>query len=494
MINLERYIKIDRENTFPVYLQIAESIITLIQQGILPARVRIQTSRDLSDKLHVHRKTVVTAYNELLEQGWLQSKPRKGIFVSPVFPTLTPIHITQNTQLMQDLAETANFDIGYGPERLLIRSNTQSAYHYIFNDGFPDARLAPLDALVKEYQSLGKLKLSRRLLMYSAKEGSLKLRQTLANEFRQTRGMPVTAENILITRGAQMAIFLTASLLIKPGDVVIVGEPNYFLANLMLKRLGAELVGVPVDDNGMDVAQVEEICKGRPVRMIYVIPHHHHPTTVTLSPERRLKLLAIAEKHRIAVIEDDFDFDIQFEGEPVLPIASIDRTGNIIYIGTLSKILAPAIRIGFIVAPKNLISLLAQHRFLIDMQGDNLLEETINLLYQNGTIHRHIKKIRRVYKERRDLMCSMLYKLGDRISFKVPDGGMSIWLQFKGIDTMTVAKAAAQSGLFICDGKKHNTSKKDFNSICLGFASMNSSELEQALSILNRSVMKITKG
>lgn len=91
-------------------------------------------------------------------------------------------------------------------------------------------------------------------------------------------------------------------------------------------------------------------------------------------------------------------------------------------------------------------------------------------------------------------MCSMLYKLGDRISFKVPDGGMSIWLQFKGIDTMTVAKAAAQSGLFICDGKKHNTSKKDFNSICLGFASMNSSELEQALSILNRSVMKITKG
>jgi GntR family transcriptional regulator/MocR family aminotransferase len=468
--------------------------MALIMKGLLPAGVRIQPTRELSGHLGVHRKTVVAAYNELLAQGWLQSRPRKGIFVSNISPTIKPTPLTRASQLPSIYADNANFDIAYESQEVLIRKSGLPGYKFILNDGFPDVRLAPLDALLKEYHSLGRLKLSRRLLSYSAKEGSLNLRQMLANDLRETRGMPVTDENILITKGAQMAIFMVASLLIKPGDNVIVGEPNYFLVNLMLKRLGAKLIGVAVDDEGMDIKQIEDICRQRQVRMIYVIPHHHHPTTVTLSPERRLKLLLLAEKYRIAVIEDDYDFDIHYEGEPVLPMASIDRSGNIIYVGTLSKILAPAIRIGFIVAPKNFISLLAQHRFMIDMQGDNLLEEAIALLYKNGTIRRHLKKIRRVYKERRDLACNFLEReLEDIVSFRVPDGGMSLWLKFNGVDTQSIANAAAQNGLFICNGRKHNTSEKNFNSICMGFASMNINELEQALTILTRSVTKIMK-
>jgi GntR family transcriptional regulator / MocR family aminotransferase len=131
--------------------------------------------------------------------------------------------------------------LGTTPRVCWLKARRHQRTNMFLTIRFPDVHLAPLDALLKEYHSLGRLKLSRRLLTHSAKEGALNLRQTLANEFRETRGMPVTAENILITRGTQMAIFLTASLLIKPGDAVIVGEPNYFLANLMSKRLGAEV-------------------------------------------------------------------------------------------------------------------------------------------------------------------------------------------------------------------------------------------------------------
>jgi GntR family transcriptional regulator/MocR family aminotransferase len=491
MIDLKQHVRISKNTATPVYLQISEHIIALIMKGVLPAGVRIQTTRDLSQQLGVHRKTIVAAYNELLAQGWLQSKVRKGMFVSNIFPTVKPIPLAPATPAYPDYT---NFDVGYESEDLLLRKSGLHGYKFIFNDGFPDVRLAPLDSLLKEYHSLGRLKVSRRLLSYSSKEGSLNLRQALANDLRETRGMPVTAENILITKGAQMGIFMAASLLIKPGDAVIVGSPNYFLVNLMLTRLRAEVLPVPIDDQGIDVDLVEEMCKRRRVRMIYVIPHHHHPTTVTLSPERRLRLLALAQKQRIAIIEDDYDFDIHFQGEPVLPMASIDRSGNVIYVGTLSKILAPAIRIGFVVAPKSFISLLAQHRFMIDMQGDNLLEEATALLYNNGTIRRHLKKIRRVYKDRRDTACNLLqHKLGDHVSFKTPDGGMSLWIKFNGVSTQAVAQAAALNGLFICDGKKHNTADKDFNSICIGFASMNNNELEQALTLLARSVAKITR-
>jgi GntR family transcriptional regulator/MocR family aminotransferase len=479
MINIERYIVVTDESDVSIYLQIADRIAELISNGILSPGVRIMPTRELSSRLKVHRKTVIKALDELLEQGLLVTKPRKGIFVAPQH-----LQASNSSHEHKSFSKNVNFALRFSQEETLVRKIDAKQFQFAFNDGFPDVRLAPFDLLIREYSTLAKRKLSRKLLSYSAKEGSANLRRALADNLRQTRGMPVTADNIVITKGAQMAIYLVASMLLKPGDNVVVAGPNYFLVNHLFHRLG--------DDHGMKVEQVETMCRKMPVRLIYVIPHHHHPTTVTLSMERRLHLLSLADRYKIAVIEDDYDFDVFYEKEPVLPLSSIDRNGNVIYIGTLSKIIAPSIRVGYMVAPVEFNRLMAQHRFVIDMQGDNMLEEALAALYKSGAIDRHLKKIRKVYRERRDFVSDYLkQELAAYISFTLPIGGMSIWAKYQDVQSSDVSAIAARKGLFICDVTKHNYRNKQVNAFSLGFASMSVQELEHCLAIFGSAVKRL---
>ena len=219
--------------------------------------------------------------------------------------------------------------------------------------------------------------------------------------------------------------------------------------------------------------------------MVYVIPHHHQPTTVTLSPDRRIRLLELAAKYRFAIIEDDYDYDFQYAGRPMMPMASLDSTGNVIYIGALTKSLAPAIRVGFIVAPEQFIRAATWLRKSIDTQGDSLIENAIAQLYKDGTIARHIKKSVKLYKERRDNFCDLLKtELGRHISFTIPEGGMSVWTTFLKSNLPVVAAKAFKKGLIISDGTDYDTEKTKYNSVGLGFASLNFKEQEKAIEIL----------
>jgi GntR family transcriptional regulator/MocR family aminotransferase len=311
------------------------------------------------------------------------------------------------------------------------------------------------------------------------------LRQTLADFLCDTRGLSITADNILITKGAQMGIFIASSVLINPNDNVIVGVPGYNMANITFQQLGANLNYVSVDSAGIDINAIEKLCKKKKIRMVYVIPHHHNPTTVTLSPERRMHLLRLAAKYRFAIIEDDYDYDFHYSSKPIMPMASHDSKGNVIYIGTLTKTFAPAVRFGFIVAPREFIQTVTHFRKNVDTQGDSLMENAIAELYKDGTIVRHIKKSVKLYKERRDHFCDWLQKeLSDHISFKVPDGGMSVWTHFLNHDLKKIASNAFNRGLIIKDGTDYDTGKQKFNAVRLGFASLNFKEQIQAVKIL----------
>jgi GntR family transcriptional regulator / MocR family aminotransferase len=165
---------------------------------------------------------------------------------------------------------------------------------------------------------------------------------------------------------------------------VIIGEPGYVTAALTFQRAGAILNRVPVDDYGINVEAIEKLCKRKKIRFVYLIPHHHHPTTVTLSLERRIRLLNLASQYKFAIIEDDYDF--HYNSSPILPMTSLDQRGNVIYVGTLSKTLVPAVRIGFLVAPKDFIAEATAVSRSIDFQGDSLLEIAIAELYRSGFI------------------------------------------------------------------------------------------------------------
>jgi GntR family transcriptional regulator / MocR family aminotransferase len=236
----------------------------------------------------------------------------------------------------------------------------------------------------------------------------LRLREALAAMLSATRGLAVDPSSVLVTRGSQMALALVARALTRPGDAIAVEHPGYRPAWEAFRMARAEIVPVRVDEHGVDVEALQRVIARRSIRAVYVTPHHQYPTTVTLTAPRRLALLQLAAQERFAIIEDDYDHEFHYSGRPVLPMASADAAGLVIYIGTLSKVLAPGLRLGFIVAPDDLIERLVAYRSFVDLQGDPVLECAIAELFEDGLIQRHVRKMRRIYRARLEILAAAL--------------------------------------------------------------------------------------
>jgi GntR family transcriptional regulator/MocR family aminotransferase len=479
----------------PLYLQLESEIIQLICGGILKPGQALPSSRDLAQSLKVNRKTVVATYEELSAQGWVETRDRSGVYVSGDLPETSARTITQKSKKTIRGQQPA-YSLIRRPSDVATRTDPGLEINvpgmpsplYRIDDGFPDPRIAPIEELVREYRRFGKSRLAKRLLMYGPEQGSYRLRVEVANFLNRTRGMQVTEKEILITKGTAMAIYLTTQLLISTGDTVFVPEPGYLDANQTFKLAGADLVYIPVDKEGMDVDRIEQLCKKKVPKMIYIIPHHHRPTTVTLSAERRMRLMNMARNYGFALLEDDYDFDYHFASSPLLPLASLDMGRHIIYVGSFCKSIAPGIRIGFMVAPEVVINEAAALRKLIDRQGEQLLEEATAELLISGDIYRHIKKSHKVYQERLDNTCRLLHEqLGEFLTFDKPNGGLAIWATYrKNISAAAVALNAGNLGLKISDGRNYffqpNTSRShDF--IRIGYSSLDETEMAAAIDI-----------
>jgi GntR family transcriptional regulator/MocR family aminotransferase len=483
MLPFKTLIQTDKSLKLPVYQQIANRLIGLIQEGILKPGLFLPGSRILALQLELHRKTVIAAYDELVSQDWLIAVPRKGVMVAANLPVIRPRSFLKAASPYGSEASFPFHSIPTVPVPSPPPTNTTTL---IVNDGFPDARLAPLNAWVRECRSVIESPRYHRLLMYGNATGSEALRREMLTYLTNTRGLNITVDNVMITRGAQMAIYLAAAMIIKKDDYVIVGSPNYFFADLCFEQLGARLLYVPVDEEGIDVDAVEQLCSSKKIKMLYLITHHHHPTTVTLSAARRMKLLEIIRKYKLPVIEDDYDYDFHYSSAPILPLASADHGGNVIYIGSFTKSLGLSIRIGFMIAPADFITGSAALRRLMDLRGDNLSEQALANLLADGTIERHLKKSNKVYRERRDLLCHLLQtRLKHAVSFTIPAGGMAIWVRFsKKISLKKLSEKAQEAGLRISSGEQYHYGTHSQNGIRFGFASLNNKELTEVVRIL----------
>jgi GntR family transcriptional regulator/MocR family aminotransferase len=264
----------------------------------------------------------------------------------------------------------------------------------------PELRFVPQLALGRAYRSVLTRPHGARLLDYQDPQGDPELRDQLAEMLRRTRGLGATAGTVAVVRGSQHALYLAARMLVRPGDRVAVEALGYPPAWGALRLAGAELEPIPVDAGGLDVAALEAACERGKIRAVHVTPHHQVPTTVTLGAARRLRLLELARRRRFAILEDDHDHEFQYEGRPVLPLAAADRHGVVIYIGSLAKVLAPGLRLGYLVATPDVVARIMAYRQLIDQQGDHVLERALAELMLDGTIERHVRKARRAYRAR----------------------------------------------------------------------------------------------
>lgn len=480
----------------PLYLQLESEIIQLICRGLLKPGQALPPSRELAQSLQINRKTVVKTYEELNSQGWVETRDRSGVYVSSNLPDTAVRRISQNSEKLIRSQRPA-YSMVNRPADIVTATGPNMGINaveiptplYKIDDGFPDPRIAPIEEMVREYRRFGKGRLAEQFLMYGPEHGSYRLRVELANFLNKTRGMQVSEKEILITKGTQMAIYLSIQLLIRPGDRVFVPEPGYRDANEAFLLAGAKLTFIPVDNDGMDIDRIEQLCKNKLIpKMIYIIPHHHRPTTVTLSAERRMRLMNLAREYRFALLEDDYDFDYHFSSNPLLPLASLDTGGHIIYVGSFCKSIAPGIRIGFMVAPEVVINEAAAIRKLIDRQGEQLLEEAIAELLYTGDISRHMKKSHKIYQERLENSCRLLQEqLGAYLTFERPHGGLAIWATYrKDISARAVAQKAGKLGLRVSDGSNYffqpNTVKPD-NFIRIGYCSLNETEMADAIDI-----------
>jgi len=413
MFPFKASIEFDRNGHQALYLQLSNQIIQLIKNQTLAPNTKLPSSRVLAEQLDVHRKTVVASYEELILQGWIETIPKKGTYVLGNLPVL----IRQKIDDAQSVGLKDKPGFSYRINKNLIErlpKEKKKDVIYLY-DGIPDVRLTPLDEIARTYRRICSKKSVFEHLSYETTYGNTKLREILANYLNSTRGLHLTKDNVLITRGSQMGIWLSAQLLVEKDDLVVVGRTNYATADATFLTLEAKLLKVGIDEDGI-------------IKAVYVTPHHHHPTTVVLSAKRRIHLLNLAQEYGFAIIEDDYDYDFNYNRAPILPLASHDSNGNVIYIGSFCKTVAPVFRVGYLIASKNFVDEASKMRGIVDRQGDALLELTFADFLKSGDLDRHIRKVLKIYKQRRDLFCSLLEKeLGNHIEFEIPIGGMSVW-------------------------------------------------------------------
>jgi GntR family transcriptional regulator/MocR family aminotransferase len=481
-------IVIDRDGPTPAYLQIAHALIEAIRRGRLASGSALPGTRNLAAQLHVNRKTVEQAYDEMVAQGWLTAEPTRGTFVSALLPAIGAV---PPPTMAVPAAQVPEFMLRRTPPDLPVMLPQPG--QLFFDDGAPDTRLMPAELLARSYRRVLLEAARRNRLGYGDPRGSLALRQAVAEMLKQDRGLECGAENICLTRGSQMGIYLSARLVAEPGDAVVVESLTYPPARAAFRAAGAEILSVGLDDQGLRVDELEACCRRRRVRAVYVTPHHQFPTTVLLPPERRIRLLALAEQFGFAVVEDDYDHEFHFAHRPMLPIASLQGWGKLLYIGSLSKLLSPSLRIGYLVAAEAVIERAAGEIMLIDRQGDPVTETAVAELMTSGAVKSHTRKVLRVYGARRHCLAEALRaQLGEAAEFSLPQGGLAIWVRFAaGLDPVAIAAAAQALGVGFTPGAAFfSGGHAPTNGARLGFASMNEAELVEAVGRLGAAIRR----
>ncbi len=486
----KQLVKIDKSLPQPLYLQVSGQITNAIQRNYLTKGTILPGTRILSKLLNVHRNTAVAIYEELASQGWVEIIPNKGTFV--IEPKLLKTKIKATSQKVNEAytyAKTTGFT--FQQSLHLASADQHSNAKYAINDGKPDVRLHPIHQFSKWYSAAMKRKsLVNKWSRQDEYSNSLFQKQ-LCNFLNATRGFHLSPKNLLNTRSTEMSLYIVTQLLVKQNDLVLVGNLSNYAANTIFQETGARIKTIPVDENGLVVDFIKKHFVKNSIRCVYICGNRDYPTLVTLSAERRIELLKLANAYGFAIIEDDYDYDFQYEGSAMLPLASADANGMVIYLGKFGQSLFPNFQTGFVIAPENLISEAKNYLELIDKQGDLIQEQMLSELIEEGEIYRLLKKNIVIYKKRRDCLTDLLSSYFQEIAqWKIPSGGLAIWLQFRPeISLIKLAKSAEAVNLHL--PKTILYQDRNTCAIRFGFGHLNEEELTIVVQKLKKAYNKV---
>lgn len=471
---------LDRAINVTFHQQVYNQVRTAILDGRLSQGTRLPSSRYLAAELGIARIVVLEAYDRLLAEGYLETRKGSGTFVNPALPSqvATPARSIQALPLRpRDLLPSAA-EL-FGPDR---------AATIDFRPGVPALDQFPYGRWARTVTEQWRHALPG-MLDYGPATGRKGLRAALARYLARARGLPPTAtERIVITNGTAQAIDLIARSCIAPGAAVAVEDPCSPVVLAAFREREARVVPIPVDEQGIRTDCLPR-GPGAP-RLLYVTPSHQYPLGGTLSLERRLHLLAWAEEQQALIIEDDYDSEFRYEGDPVPPIASIDRLRRVAYLGTFSKTFFPALRIGYAALPEPLLSAFAAQKWQADRATHSIEQGALAEWLDNGQFERHVRRMRRTYVERRQaLVDSLRLRFGVRIRLHGASAGLHLCVSFHlGLSEQELIDRADQAGV-----RLYPTSSCFLQTapsqpmLSFGYGGLNREQIERGVELLARS-------
>ncbi len=385
----------------PLYVQLYEGLREAILGGRLRAGVRLPSTRGLSAELGVSRNTVMNAYDQLQSEGYLEGRVGYGTCVSSSLPD----------DLLQVRAREADGPGSRSGRGLSRRGSmlsgtppTVSDYQdrpRAFQPGLPALEEFPSRTWRNLYNKVWR-RPARELLGYGDPAGYRPLREAISDHLCTARAVRCSWEQVIVVNGSQQALDLSARLLLDPGDAAWMENPGYPGARAALTGAGAQLVPVPVDSHGLDVSSGE--ATPPEARLAYVTPSHQYPLGATMSLRRRLDLLDWAKRSDAWILEDDYDSEFRYSGRPFEALQGLDTEGRVVYVGTFSKVLFPALRIGYLVVPKDLVDAFAAVRELSDLHSPSIDQAVLANFITDGHFVRHVRRMRALYAARQEAL------------------------------------------------------------------------------------------
>ncbi|CAK9892105.1 MULTISPECIES: PLP-dependent aminotransferase family protein [Pseudomonas] len=391
--------------------QLYQALRMRVLDGRLSSGTRLPASRDMAAVLALSRNSVVRAYDQLYAEGYIESRVGDGTYVSQLPKLSTKVSTGLSLGFSTGLSTKSVENTEDSSSKVIHRTPlSRLENHHLpppksgppraFRVGLPAFDLFPFDVWAKLQAGFWRNP-DPTALGYGDPAGEPQLRELIATYLRLSRGLSCMAEQIVITSGAQQAISLCAQLLLEPGEVVAVENPGYRAAGNAFALTGAKVQGVAVDHEGLDCTALNAV---EHCRLSYVTPSHQYPTGVTMSLARRLQLLAWAERKDGWIIEDDYDGEYRYSGDPLAPLAALDRSGRVLYVGTFGKIAFPALRLGYLVLPKQLVQAFSRCRALAVRHSEVGTQAVMAQFMAQGHFQRHIRRMRRAALNRRNAL------------------------------------------------------------------------------------------
>jgi GntR family transcriptional regulator/MocR family aminotransferase len=484
------FVKIDAAGT--LYQQVYQALRGEILSGQLAPGSRLPSTRGLARELGVSRNTVLLAYEQLLAEGYAVGQVGSGTYVAAALPEapLSPVRVPR--QAISTQACTMPHLSAYGRRMLgepLVPPPSMAAHRYAvrydFRYGLPAVEEFP-HAIWRRLLARCARAVSPEALHYGPPEGHAPLRQAIADYLRRARAVVCTPEQIVVVNGSQQALDLVARVLLDPGDQVVIEEPQYQGARRVFLAAGAPLITVPVDTEGLQTVALPPPVAG--ARLVYVTPSHQFPTGAIMSLARRLALLAWAEQAGSYVIEDDYDSEYRYAGRPVEAVQGLDRSGRVIYVGTFSKVLFPALRLGYLVLPTALVAPFTAAKWLTDRHTSTFEQAVLTEFIGEGHFERHLRRLRTRHAARRvALLEALATYLGQRVEVSGANAGVHLLVWLHDVAPHQVGallENAARAGVGLYPVAPYYLAPPPRAGLLLGYASMTTGEIRAGIRCL----------